>query len=101
MLRARFEDAQFFYAADLARRLEELRPKLAGTTFQADLGSLLDKSERVERLVAPLAAAAGLTGALFCRRRGRGPGLAPRGPEGGPLDEGLGAFGGGRAWEPR
>lgn len=39
------------------------RPRLAGTMFQKDLGSLLDKSARVEALVPSLAAAAGLEGA--------------------------------------
>ncbi|GAB4813228.1 hypothetical protein N2152v2_000274 [Parachlorella kessleri] len=63
VLRARFEDAQFFYQADLDTRLEDFRPKLSGTLFQKDLGSLLDKSLRVEQLVAPLATATGLTGA--------------------------------------
>ena len=38
------------------------RPRLAGTMFQKDLGSLLDKSARVEALVPSLAAAAGLEG---------------------------------------
>ncbi len=36
------------------------RPKLAGTMFQKDLGSLLDKTVRVEKLVAPLAELTGL-----------------------------------------
>ena len=63
MLRARFEDAQFFYRADLATPLEALRPRLAGTLFHKDLGTLLDKAGRVEALIAPLAAAAGLAGA--------------------------------------
>ena len=36
------------------------RPKLAGTTFQKDLGTLLDKSQRMESLVEPLAQAMGL-----------------------------------------
>ena len=63
MLRARFEDAQFFYRADLGTRLEAMRARLAGTLFHKDLGSLLAKAERVERLVAPLAAASGLAGA--------------------------------------
>jgi len=57
VLRARFEDAQFFYETDLQRTLEQARLKLAGTMFQMELGSLLDKSERVEALVAPLARA--------------------------------------------
>jgi len=73
VLRARFEDAQFFYAADLATPLEALRPRLAGTLFHKDLGTLLDKADRVEALIAPLAAAAGLAGA-------RPPGGARRGP---------------------
>jgi len=33
------------------------RPKLSGTLFQKDLGSLLDKSDRCEALVAPLSEA--------------------------------------------
>ena len=63
VLRARFEDAAFFYRADLATPLEALRPRLAGTLFHKDLGTLLDKAARVEALVGPLAAAAGLAGA--------------------------------------
>lgn len=57
VLRARFEDASFFYREDLKTPLEEMRPKLSGTTFQKELGSLLAKSERVEALVGPLAQA--------------------------------------------
>lgn len=63
VLRARFEDAQFFYNADCQRSLEDVRPKLDGTMFQKDLGSLLDKAQRVETLVGPLAEAAGLEAA--------------------------------------
>ncbi|MEW5302291.1 MAG: hypothetical protein WDW36_005092 [Sanguina aurantia] len=61
VLRARFEDAAFFYKEDLKQGLESFRPKLAGTTFQKALGSLLDKSCRVEGLVPSLAAACTLT----------------------------------------
>lgn len=43
VLRARFEDAAFFYREDLKFKLAEFLPKLAGTTFQKELGSLLDK----------------------------------------------------------
>lgn len=63
VLRARFEDAQFFYRADLGTPMEAMRGRLAGTLFHKDLGSLLAKAERMERLVAPLAAASGLAGA--------------------------------------
>ena len=44
MLRARFEDAAFFFGEDLKQPLEDFRPLLRGTTFQRDLGSLLSKS---------------------------------------------------------
>lgn len=63
VLRARFEDAAFFYREDLKRPLEEFRPKLMGTLFQKDLGTLLDKSDRVASLAGPLADAAGLSDA--------------------------------------
>lgn len=62
VLRARFEDATFFYSSDLEQELVEFRPKLSGTTFQKELGSLLQKSDRVEGLVKSLAALTGLTG---------------------------------------
>ncbi|KAG7672971.1 putative Glycine--tRNA ligase, chloroplastic/mitochondrial 2 [Nannochloris sp. 'desiccata'] len=60
VLRARFEDAQFFYSGDVEKRLEDVRPKLAGTMFQKELGSMLDKSERIEAIIAPLSEATGL-----------------------------------------
>ncbi|GBF89751.1 hypothetical protein Rsub_02921 [Raphidocelis subcapitata] len=60
VLRARFEDAAFFYREDLKSTLEELRPKLAGTLFQRDLGTLLDKTDRVAALTPHLADAMGL-----------------------------------------
>ncbi len=47
MLRARFEDAAFFFGEDLKQPLEDFRPLLTGTTFQRDLGSLLSKSVRI------------------------------------------------------
>ena len=62
VLRARFQDALFFYESDLRRTLAECKPDLASITFQADLGSMLDKSERVQRLVPSLAQLAGLQG---------------------------------------
>lgn len=65
VLRARFEDAQFFYAADLKQPLEAFLPKLAGTQFHKDLGNLLQKSERVTALIRPLAELTGLTGASY------------------------------------
>ncbi|EIE22621.1 hypothetical protein COCSUDRAFT_53607 [Coccomyxa subellipsoidea C-169] len=61
VLRARFEDAQFFYSADLRQPLEAFLPKLAGTQFHKTLGNLLQKSERTAGLIRPLAQLTGLT----------------------------------------
>ena len=63
VLRARFEDAQFFYSKDRQQKLESFRPQLRTTTFQQGLGSMLDKSERVEQLV-------GLLGSLTSQPSG-------------------------------
>ena len=51
VLGARFADADFFVRADFKHKLEEFRPKLEKLVFQAKLGSMLDKSERVLKLV--------------------------------------------------
>lgn len=53
---ARFADAAFFIEADLKRRLEEYLPRLSTLTFQFKLGSMLDKSRRIEKLTAALIA---------------------------------------------
>ena len=63
MLQARFEDAQFFYNSDLKQPLEDFVSKLAGTQFHKRLGNLLQKTERVQQLVSPLAHACCLSGA--------------------------------------
>ena len=47
VLRARFADAQFFWAADQKCRLADYLPKLARITFESRLGSYQDKVERV------------------------------------------------------
>ncbi len=60
VLRARFEDATFFYTEDLKTTLEQLVPRLQGTMFQQQLGTLLDKTNRVHALITPLAPALGL-----------------------------------------
>lgn len=54
VIQARFEDAQFFYQVDRKNTLEEVRPKLSGTTFQKELGSLLDKTNRIEHIISPI-----------------------------------------------
>jgi len=57
VLRARYEDAKFFYEADTAKSLADFRPLLQGITFQEKLGSMLDKSKRVESMVQQLGTA--------------------------------------------
>lgn len=54
VLRARFNDARFFYDTDQKRPLRERVADLANVTFQAQLGSYLAKTERVEALVKEL-----------------------------------------------
>jgi glycyl-tRNA synthetase len=48
---ARYADAAYFYRHDGARSLESFRSRLATLTFQAQLGSMLDRSERLKQLV--------------------------------------------------
>ena len=55
VIRARFADADYFFRRDLEKPLEEYLPRLSTLTFQADLGSMLEKTERIERLVELLA----------------------------------------------
>ncbi len=55
VITARFSDADFFIQQDLHHKLEDLLPRLATLTFQIKLGSMLDKSRRIERLVNELA----------------------------------------------
>jgi glycyl-tRNA synthetase beta chain len=50
VLRARLSDAQFFYRADLQEKPDVWRERLRGVLFQAKLGSMYDKVERVEKL---------------------------------------------------
>jgi glycyl-tRNA synthetase len=61
VLRARFADADFFYKHDREKRLGDFLPDLAKLTFQADLGSMLHKTERLEKLTPALAQAIGLS----------------------------------------
>lgn len=60
VIRARFADAEFFYNNDSKHSLTDFRARLDKLTFQADLGSMLDKTERLERLVPTIAAMVGL-----------------------------------------
>jgi glycyl-tRNA synthetase len=60
VLRARFADAKFFYEHDTRQPLEAFLPRLDTLTFQEQLGSMLDKSKRLEKLVPAVGRALGL-----------------------------------------
>jgi glycyl-tRNA synthetase beta chain len=55
VLRARLEDALFFFNSDREIRLENRVPSLQGIIFQARLGTMLEKNERLVKLVRLLA----------------------------------------------
>jgi glycyl-tRNA synthetase beta chain len=50
VLRARFNDARFFWETDQKKSLLERLDSLKQVTFQKDLGSYYDKTQRVQRL---------------------------------------------------
>jgi len=50
VIRARLADGKFFYDADRKRLLEDYVPQLETVTFEATLGSVLDKVNRVSRI---------------------------------------------------
>ncbi len=54
VLRARYADADYFFKADAAKKLAEFLPRLDTLTFQEQLGSMLDKSKRLETLAAKI-----------------------------------------------
>lgn len=47
---ARLEDGVFFYNDDIKTPLIEKVPDLSGMTFQRDLGTLFDKTQRIEKI---------------------------------------------------
>ncbi len=61
VLRARLADARFFFDEDRKRRLEDRVADLARRTYQAKLGSELDRVDRIGRIALALADALGLS----------------------------------------
>jgi glycyl-tRNA synthetase beta chain len=55
VLRARFNDARFFWRIDQKQTLRERVDLLRNVTFQKDLGSYYDKTLRVQRMASSLA----------------------------------------------
>jgi glycyl-tRNA synthetase len=63
VLRARYADAEFFFKADTEKKLADFLPRLDTLTFQEKLGSMLDKSKRMESLAVQIAERLGVRGA--------------------------------------
>ncbi len=59
---ARFADASYFFKRDIKKPLGELVPALHKLTFQTKLGSMLDKTKRLESLVEAMASQLGASG---------------------------------------
>lgn len=62
VVRARLYDAKFFYDEDLKQPLESYVDHLGEVVFQEKLGTMLDKTNRIQRLADHLAEDAGLAG---------------------------------------
>lgn len=62
VVRARLYDAKFFYDEDLKQPLESYVDYLGEVVFQEKLGTMLDKTNRIQRLADHLAEDAGLAG---------------------------------------
>ena len=59
VVRPRLTDAEFFFKTDLKQRLEDNLPRLKTVLFQQQLGTLFDKTERIEKLSGKIAAQIG------------------------------------------
>ena len=67
VLRARFNDARFFWEVDQQKKLADRLDDLAHITFQAKLGSYLEKTNRVVALASELGGAAAGRAALLSK----------------------------------
>ncbi|SUU00597.1 glycyl-tRNA synthetase subunit beta [Actinobacillus lignieresii] len=59
VVRPRLTDAEFFFKTDLKQRLEDRLPRLETVLFQQQLGTLRDKTARIEALAGEIAAQIG------------------------------------------
>ncbi|WP_101774539.1 glycine--tRNA ligase subunit beta [Pasteurella oralis] len=55
VVRPRLTDAEFFFKTDLKQRLEDQLPRLEMVLFQQQLGTLRDKTARIEQLAGEIA----------------------------------------------
>lgn len=59
VVRPRLTDAEFFFKTDLKQKLEDQLPRLETVLFQQQLGTLRDKTARIEALASEIAAQIG------------------------------------------
>ncbi|KTB74791.1 MULTISPECIES: glycine--tRNA ligase subunit beta [Pseudomonas] len=59
VVRPRLTDAEFFFKQDKKQKLETFNDRLKNVVFQAQLGSVFDKAERVSKLAAYIAPSIG------------------------------------------
>ncbi|GGB46834.1 glycine--tRNA ligase [Flexivirga endophytica] len=62
VLRARYEDAAFFYDADLKRPVADLRTGIGKLTFENRLGSMADRADRIHDVAREIASQLELSG---------------------------------------
>ncbi|HEU0121070.1 MAG TPA: glycine--tRNA ligase subunit beta [Bryobacteraceae bacterium] len=67
VLRARFNDARFFYEVDQKKPLADRNEDLSHVTFQAKVGNYLEKTERVAALAAELGGSDAEAAARLCK----------------------------------
>jgi glycyl-tRNA synthetase len=61
VIRARFADAEFFYNHDKKRSISDFLADLDGLSFQAELGSMREKTRRLQKLTPVIAEMLGLS----------------------------------------
>jgi glycyl-tRNA synthetase len=61
VISARFADAAYFVREDLKTPLQDFVPRLDNLIFQADLGSMLDKTRRISKLIPVIGQTIGLS----------------------------------------
>ncbi|TCC58484.1 glycine--tRNA ligase [Kribbella pittospori] len=62
VLRARYEDAAFFWRADLDTSLDSMKSELEKLAFEQRLGSMADRAARIGRIALSLGSTVGLDG---------------------------------------
>ncbi|MGY0557466.1 glycine--tRNA ligase subunit beta [Lysobacter sp. A421] len=67
VIRPRFSDAKFFFVEDMKQGLASMNDGLGSVTYQAKLGSLADKVQRVTALAGSIAGEVGIDPALARR----------------------------------